>query len=130
MHQFNCVVVRCQLRLVHFLVVAQQSGLVLKLTNLDLACFRPFRKKILKLWGTVSLLLSIPARPPKVIQKAIFNNIQSESCDEVEIAALLVPLPNFIQNHQKGAKQKQRDVGCFIFFLTALRGQHHWNQPV
>ena len=23
------------------------------------------------------------------------------------------------QNHQKGAKQKQRDVGCFIFFLTA-----------
>ena len=30
---------------------------------------------------------SAPARPPKVIQKAIFNNIQSESCDEVEIAA-------------------------------------------
>ena len=32
-------------------------------------------------------LRSVPARPPKVIQKAIFNNIQSESCDEVEIAA-------------------------------------------
>ena len=32
-------------------------------------------------------LYSLPARPPKVIQKAIFNNIQSESCDEVEIAA-------------------------------------------
>ena len=30
---------------------------------------------------------SVPASPPKVIQKAIFNNIQSESCDEVEIAA-------------------------------------------
>ena len=30
---------------------------------------------------------SVPARPPKVIQKAIFNNIQSESCDEVKIAA-------------------------------------------
>ena len=30
---------------------------------------------------------SVPARPPKVIQKAIFNNIQSESYDEVEIAA-------------------------------------------
>ena len=29
----------------------------------------------------------VPARRPKVIQKAIFNNIQSESCDEVEIAA-------------------------------------------
>ena len=69
----------------------------------------------------MTTLCSVPARPPKVIQKAIFNNIQSESCDEVEIAAWLVPLPNFIQNHQKGAKQKQRDVGCFKFFLTAPR---------
>ena len=30
---------------------------------------------------------SVPARPPKVIQKSIFDNIQSGSCDEVEIAS-------------------------------------------
>ena len=47
---------------------------------------------------------SVPAGPQKVIQKAIFNIIQSESCDEVEIAAWLVPLPNFIQNHQKSTE--------------------------
>ena len=38
-------------------------------------------------WCKQNCLTSVPARPPKVIQKAIFNNIQSESCDEVEIAA-------------------------------------------
>ena len=32
-------------------------------------------------------LYSVPTRLPKVIQKAIFNKIQSESCHEVEIAA-------------------------------------------
>ena len=32
-------------------------------------------------------LYSVPTRLPKVIQKAIFNKIQSESCHEVETAA-------------------------------------------
>ena len=49
-------------------------------------------------------LYIVPTRLPEVIQKAIFNKIQSESCHEVEIAAWLIPLPNFIQNHQKVMK--------------------------